>query len=455
MLTPRVLWIAAPAGEILDRARFLLTEAADLASGLRSMEGQEFDVVVVTFPLADSTPAAGLVEEVQQLQPATPVILYAPEATPTQVVSWSRLGAFYVLRHAEADSLLYLAANYKWASEAKPSRPAASDAPWRRSLVGQSQALEQVVQKIHLVAPRRSTVLITGETGTGKEVVARAMHAASPRARFPMVSVNCSALPETLLEAELFGHVRGAFTGAAAQRVGRFEQAHRGTIFLDEIGDMPLNLQAKLLRVLQEREFQRLGSSESVHVDVRVIAATHTDLAKLIEQGKFREDLYYRLRVVELVMPPLRERSVDVALLARHFIAKVCREEELPVKQISNETLERLARHDWPGNVRQLENAVEQAVVLSGDRACLYPADFSLPPRQHRPIARAGGQPLIAVPDGGLDFEQTVGTIERNILEQALKKTRGNKKLAAEMLGLKRTTLSAKLKSLVAVGAAS
>jgi len=272
--------------------------------------------------------------------------------------------------------------------------------------------------------------------------VARSIHAASGRAQVPLVSVNCSALPESLLEAELFGHVKGAFTGATNHRVGRFEQANRGTIFLDEIGDMPFSLQSKLLRVLQEREFQRLGSSETVRVDVRVIAATHADLKSLIEQGKFREDLYYRLNVVPISMPPLRERASDVRILVRHFIDKICREEAIPLKRISNETLNRLAQHDWPGNVRELENAVENAVVLSGERPDLFPGDFPLPRRN------------IAVPDQGLDFESTVGGIERNILEQALKKTRGNKKLAAEMLGLKRTTLSAKLKSLVAAGAA-
>jgi transcriptional regulator with GAF, ATPase, and Fis domain len=265
--------------------------------------------------------------------------------------------------------------------------------------------------------------------------------------------VNCSALPETLLEAELFGHVKGAFTGAINQRVGRFEQAHRGTIFLDEIGDMPFNLQSKLLRVLQEREFQRLGSSETIHVDVRVVVATHANLWELIRQGKFREDLYYRLNVVPIVVPPLRERRSDIRILVQHFIEKICREEGIPTKAISAETLNRLAEHDWPGNVRELENAVENAVVLSGERPGLVPGDFPLPRRKLASALQDGEQPLVAVPDQGLDFESTVGSIERNILEQALKKTGGNKKLAAEMLGLKRTTLSAKLKSLVAAGA--
>ncbi len=214
-----------------------------------------------------------------------------------------------------------------------------------------------------------------------------------------------------------------------------------------------MSIQAKLLRVLQEREFQRLGSSENVQVDVRVIAATHADLTEMIKQEKFREDLYYRLNVVPIAVAPLRERPSDIPVLIRHFIAKVCRQEGIAAKQISRETLERLAAHDWPGNIRQLENAVEKAIVLSGERPALVPGDFPLAPRRHPVAFEAGAEPFIAVPDQGLDFERTVGSIERNILEQALKKTRGNKKLAAEMLGLKRTTLSAKLKSLVAVGA--
>jgi transcriptional regulator with GAF, ATPase, and Fis domain len=369
-----------------------------------------------------------------------------------------RLGAFHVYADGDATSLLYFAANSKWAQEASVV-PVESDAG-RRLLIGESRPMRQIAQQIRLVAPRRATVLITGETGTGKELAARSIHASSARHRFSLVAVNCSALPEALLEAELFGHVRGAFTGAVNHRIGRFEEAHRGTIFLDEIGDLPFGLQAKLLRVLQEREFQRLGSSETIRVDARVIVATNADLAELIKQGKFREDLYYRLNVVPIAMPPLREHSSDIPVLIQHFIERICREENLTAKQVSLETLGRLAAHDWPGNVRQLENAVEKAIVLSGERAALFPGDFPLPPRRHSAVCppaiypHGAAHPLIAVPDQGLDFERTVGSIELNILEQALRKTRGNKKLAAEMLGLKRTTLSAKLKSLVAVGAA-
>jgi transcriptional regulator with GAF, ATPase, and Fis domain len=262
-----------------------------------------------------------------------------------------------------------------------------------------------------------------------------------------MVAVNCSALPENLLEAELFGHTRGAFTGAVQQRVGRFEQAHNSTLFLDEIGDMPLDLQAKLLRVLQEREFQRIGSSETVRVDVRVVAASNTDLAEKVAQGTFREDLFYRLNVVPVTMPPLRERACDIPLLAHHFLEKICRAEGIPIKRIFREALDRLCAYHWPGNVRQLENAVEKAVVLSGDRMDLYPADFPLAAANARKPLGAASSPAL-VPESGLDFEAAVAAFQRNIIEQALQRSGGNKTVAADLLRMKRTTLLAKLRNL-------
>jgi DNA-binding NtrC family response regulator len=450
-LTPKILCITEQPEEfsagILSASTTAVSRAED---GLELLRRHDFDVVLVSLPLADCACAISLLAELQQAQPGTPIVLRAPQASATEVVRLLRLGAFHVYADGDATSLLHCAATSKWLREASAA-PVESDAG--RLLIGESRPMRQIAQQIRLVAPRRATVLITGETGTGKELAARSIHASSARKRFSLVAVNCSALPETLLEAELFGHVKGAFTGAVSHRIGRFEEAHRGTIFLDEIGDLPFGLQAKLLRVLQEREFQRLGSSETIRVDARVIVATNADLAELIKQGKFREDLYYRLNVVPIAMPPLREHSSDIPVLVRHFIESICRHENLAIKEVSAETLGRLAAHDWPGNVRQLENAVEKAIVLSGERAVLFPGDFPLPQRRHPPAYPPGSHPLIALPDQGLDFERTVGNIELNILEQALRKTRGNKKLAAEMLGLKRTTLTAKLKSLVAVGA--
>ncbi len=319
---------------------------------------------------------------------------------------------------------------------------------WENLLIGESHAMRQVSHIIRMVASRRATVLISGETGTGKEMAARALHLAGARRHSRLVAVNCSALPDHLLEAELFGHVRGAFTGAVQNRVGRFEEAHGGTLFLDEIGDLPIELQAKLLRVLQEREFQRLGSSETIRVDIRVVAATNCDLPRRVAEGKFREDLFYRLNVVPIHMPPLRERSGDVGLLADHFVEKICRMEGLEVKRIAPEARERLSGYGWPGNVRQLENAIEMAVALSGQNPLLTALDFPLPALAPRPASLPGCTPVVSVPDGGLDYEQTLAFIERSILEQALQKTGGNKKAAAEMLGLKRTTLLAKVRSL-------
>lgn len=316
---------------------------------------------------------------------------------------------------------------------------------WRLSLVGTSPAMQRTTEIIERVASRRATVLITGETGSGKEMIARALHHASPRAHLPMVVVNAAALPENLIEAELFGHVKGAFTGAIHQRLGRFEQAHRSTLFLDEIGDLPLEMQTKLLRFLQECEFQRVGSSDTQRVDVRLIAATNVDLLQRVEQGKFREDLYYRLNVVPIVTPALRDRIEDIPLLARHFVEKVCALEQIRERTLTPEALDRLQSLPWPGNVRQLENAIEMAVALCGDREELTAADFGVPVQ-----ARSLPAPVreIAAPHTGLDFDQTINQLERQLLEDALRQTHGNKSAAAELLGLKRTTLSAKLRTL-------
>jgi len=323
---------------------------------------------------------------------------------------------------------------------------------WAEGIIAQSGWMREVVEKIRLVAGRRCTVLIGGETGTGKEVVARAIHLASPRAGRKMVALNCAALPESLLEAELFGHMRGAFTGALNQRAGRFEQAHGGTLFLDEVGEMPLSVQSKLLRVLQEKEFERLGSSETMWVDVRVIAATNADLAARVGEGKFREDLFYRLNVVPIHVAPLRERKEDIPPLVQHFVERICREENLPGKEITSEAIELLCGLNWPGNVRQLENAIEMAVALSGERQALFAADFAGLAPVAQKVHGIRGENLLELPESGLDFEETVGTIERGILEQALKKTGGNKTMAAELLCLKRTTLTAKLRSLETAG---
>jgi len=395
-----------------------------------------------------------LLDFLQSCNPTSPVVFWNADMRASEAVRLVRAGAFHCVGHRDSfeDLREHLwSAVEKMRTEEKKRKPAACAEPWRDSLVGTSPAMEAVVETVRLIGPRRCTVLISGETGTGKEMAARALHMASPRASGPFVAINCNALPENLLEAELFGHVKGAFTGAVGARIGRFEQAHRGTIFLDEIGDLPLDLQAKLLRVLQEREIQRLGSSETVRVDIRVIAATNVDLVERIRQSKFRQDLYYRLNVVPLRMPPLKQRDGDIPLLIEHFLRKVCQAEEIPVKSATPETVNRLQDCQWPGNVRQLENAVEMAIALSGDRQALYPSDFGLPsvPSKVIPFELSS----FAGPLDEMDFSTAVAQFERSILERALTRTTGNKSAAAQLLGMKRTTLIMKLRSFETVQA--
>jgi two-component system response regulator AtoC len=313
-------------------------------------------------------------------------------------------------------------------------------------IVGRSRAMRDLFQLLETVAATASTILITGETGTGKEVVARAIHHNSPRRAQRFMALNCSAIPETLLEAELFGHVRGAFTGAVGTRQGRLEQAHRGTLFLDEVGTMSIALQMKLLRVLQEREFERVGDSSSIKVDVRVIAATNADLSKMVADGAFREDLYYRLNVIPVQLPPLRERKEDVPLLVQHFLQKFASDLGRPTMTVSQASLRALMAYSWPGNIRQLENAMERAVALSGGRAQVEIGD--LPPeiqQASEPVPLAGG---LALPEEGVDFERFIADIEREMIRRSLERTNGNKGAAARLLNLKRTTLVEKLKRL-------
>jgi len=455
----RVLWLAPQPGPCLPSwtsagQPLQIESAITPGEALARLAASRFDALVACFPLGGWLPEE-LLEEVQRLDALLPVFLSDPAAGLGDAVRLAKLGAEDCMG-ADFD-LDGLAGRIEAAVEHRRSREllslgaAAAAEPWRKLLTGESKAIQNVCHIVRLVGNRRCTVLITGETGTGKEIVARALHMASSRAHLPLVAVNCSALPETLLESELFGHVKGAFTGAVQPRIGRFEQANRGTIFLDEIAEMPPELQARLLRVLQEREFQRVGSSETVKVDVRVIAASNCNLERRVEEGLFREDLFYRLNVVPVHLPPLRDRPGDVPLLAQHFVEKICRAEQIPLKKIAREAVDRLRQHSWPGNVRQLENAIVKAVVLSGERDTLFPSDFPLPAGLRRLEAAPLSLPSrVALPEEGLDFEETVTGFERSILEQALERTAGNKKRAAEMLRLKRTTLAAKLRSLSA-----
>jgi DNA-binding NtrC family response regulator len=312
-------------------------------------------------------------------------------------------------------------------------------------LIGQSAAMRDLSQLLETVAATSSTVLITGETGTGKELAARAIHHSSPRRNNRFLAINCSAIPETLLEAELFGHVRGAFTGAVGARQGRLEQANKGTLFLDEVGTMSPALQAKLLRVLQEREFERVGDSHTIKIDVRVIAATHSDLARMVAEGTFREDLYYRLNVIPVHMPPLRERRDDIPLLVQHFLQKLAADSGRSALTVSQDAMRRLMAYGWPGNVRQLENVVERAVTFSGTRTQIELHDFG--PEIQQPAANVEATSVM-FPEDGLDFDQYIEGIELSLIKRSLERTRGNKRQAAKLLNLKRTTLIEKLKRL-------
>ena len=428
----------------------ILAESS-LAGGLARLKTTDFGVIVLSLA---ALPCSGdrAFEELQRIAPGTPVIAHHREGAIDDVISLTRFGAFYVLLgELDPQSLAEAVAKANRKSQARLEENAAN-APWRRFLIGQSRAMLQICEIIELVAAKRCTILITGETGTGKEVVAKAMHAASNRAAASLVSVNCTALPATLIETELFGHAKGAFTGAHASRVGRFEQAHRGSIFLDEIGDLPLEAQAKLLRVLQEQEFQRVGSSETVRVDVRVIAASNVDLEQAARERRFREDLYYRLNVVPMQLPPLRERREDIPLLLEHFLEKIRSAENAPPKHISEEAVEYLQQLDWPGNVRQLEHAVQMAFAMSGDRALLCPNDFLTrkPVIAERIIDGSSSREAtpIRVTQQGLDFDEVMSGIELSLLNQALVLSGGNKARAADLLKIKRTTLLAKMKSL-------
>ena len=312
-------------------------------------------------------------------------------------------------------------------------------------IVGRSRPMRELFQLLETVAATSSTILITGETGTGKELAARAIHHNSPRRSNRFVALNCSAIPETLLEAELFGHVRGAFTGAVANRQGRMEQAHRGTLFLDEVGTMSPALQAKLLRVLQEREFERVGDSHTVKIDVRVIAATHSDLTKMVAEGTFREDLFYRLNVIPVQLPPLRDRREDIPILVQHFLEKLSEDAGRSGLTMSQEGMRHLMAYQWPGNIRQLENAVERALAFSMGRTQIELTD--LPPEIQNQTVEAAEAPAW-FPEEGVDFERYIEAIELSLIRRSLEKTRGNKRQAAKLLNLKRTTLIEKLKRL-------
>lgn len=311
------------------------------------------------------------------------------------------------------------------------------------NIVGQSKEIVDVLNLVERVADSDSTVLISGESGTGKELIAKAIHYNSPRANKAFVPINCGAIPGELLESELFGHVKGAFTGAVSNRMGRFEAAEGGTIFLDEIGDLDINLQVKLLRVIQERQFEPVGSTKTLSTNVRIIAATHRDLERSVEEGRFREDLFYRLNVIPIHVPALRERRSDIPLLLNHFMEEFSKNKKRQLDGISNEALETLYNYNWPGNIRELENLVERLTILKSS-GVIDVAD--LPPKYQSASPNPATGVAVQIPENGMDFNSAVDAYENELILKALEKTGWNRNQAASLLRLNRTTLVEKIK---------
>ncbi len=392
-----------------------------------------------------------LVRQIHDLHPDLPCIVVTGYGGAEASVEALRAGAYWYLEKAmdgpQQDVLRRLTAQAlehgRLKAENRRLQHQLHDRYRFDNIVGAETGLREVLGVVERVAQTESTVLVTGESGTGKEVIARALHYNSLRAEGPLITVNCGAIPEELLESELFGHVKGAFTNAVSHREGRFTAAEGGTIFLDEIGDMSPNLQVKLLRVLQDRTFEPVGSSKTERVDVRVIAATHQDLRRAIEEKRFREDLYYRLNVIPIHVPPLRERRDDVALLARYFLDRSTRERASGACKIAEEAVAQLTQYDWPGNVRELENLMERMLILQGDGEIGLD---QLPEEIRRLAAAPETLTPPAVSEAGLSFNEVVDRFEADLILKALEQTHWNKNQAAQLLGLNRTTLIEKIK---------
>ena len=441
--------------EYLEGSGFEVTEASTVAEALEHLEGFAFDVVLTDLRLPDGEGTVVL-EAARARYPEILVIVVTGHGSIRAAVDAIRQGAAdFVTKPfqlAELDLALGRALErQRLQAENTYLREQLRERYRLDQLVGRSAAMQEVFTTLETVAPTTSTILILGETGTGKELVARAIHQLSPRAGERFVALNCSAIPESLLEAELFGHVKGAFTGAVANRPGRFELANRGTLFLDEIGTMPVPLQAKLLRALQQREVERLGEGRPIKVDVRVLAATNANLDEMVRQGTFREDLYYRLNVIPVQLPPLRDRRDDVPLLVRDMLQRLGAQSVPPRTDVtfSQDAMRRLMAFDWPGNIRQLENTVERALALSPGRSQI---DASvLPPdvRGDRPDDRGSS---LSLPEQGIDLERELASVERVYISQALARTERNRSRAADLLGVKRTTLVEKIKRLERLG---
>ncbi len=422
-------------------------EAEDGDEAIAAVRERTFDAVLTDVRMARVDGISAL-RGILEYNPALPVILMTAYSSVETAVEALRLGAHdYLIKPLDFDLLRHTLEraleHSRLSVENRELRRQLTDASAGPGILGRSKAMRDMLQILATVAPTEATVLITGESGTGKELVARALHAGSARAEKPLVTVNCAALAENLLESELFGHEKGSFTGAERRREGRFSQAHGGTLFLDEIGEMPLQLQAKLLRALQEGEVQRVGSDAPITVDVRVLAATNRDLRVEVAERRFREDLYFRLNVITMEVPPLRARAEDIPLLAAHFMERFAARNRKALKGFSAQAMDVLLRYAWPGNVRELENAVERAVILStGDVITERELPLALTD-ERAPLAAVGESAAEGAGSlAGLPLEE----VERRAIAETLREVEDNKSEAARRLGITRATLHNKLK---------
>jgi two-component system NtrC family response regulator len=425
-------------GGFLRKQGFEVADAASGRAAVARFKQEPFDLVLTDQRMPDLS-GLDVLEAVRAASPETAVVIMTAYGTIETAVSAVKAGATdYLAKPLSLDELLHrihqIQDRRHLLTENRELRAALAERHRVEGIIGESGAMQEVLSVVRRVAPSDATVLIRGESGTGKELIAKALHYASPRAARTLVKVNCAALAESLLEAELFGHEKGAFTGAVAARKGRFELADGGSLFLDEIGDLPPHLQVKLLRVLQEREFERVGSSRPVKVDVRLLAATHRNLEALVREGRFRDDLYYRINVVTIPLPPLRERREDLPLLIDHFLRAFADKNGKSIRGLTREARETLLRYDYPGNVRELENLIERAVVLTRDDVIgLTDLPLTLDPQAADPEQGAG---LVAAVEG----------LERRMIREALAKADGIQTRAAELLGIGERVLRYKLK---------
>jgi two-component system response regulator HydG len=421
--------------------------ATDAPQALQALAKSDFDVVVTDYKLPGGD-GLTILRQVKERRPECEVMVITAYGTIELAVEAMQAGAadFITKPFSPEELRVKLEKLFERLWERRELRRLSEENLYLREemedrfhfgeIIGRSAPMQAVFRTIEKVAPQDSTVIIYGESGTGKELVARAVHRASPRRDGPFVRVNCGALTESLLESELFGHERGAFTGAVKRKKGRFELAHRGTIFLDEIGDISHALQVKLLRVLQEREFERVGGEETVSVDVRVIAATHKELRAEVAAGHFRDDLYYRLHIIPIYLPPLRQRREDIPVLVEHFISRLAVELRKPNLRIAPEAVEQLQNYDWPGNIRELENVLERAAVLcEGDTITA----LDLPV-----LGRTGGR-VVELPNQEYNLNEVLESVERQLIERALAHANGVKAEAARLLGIKSSALYYKL----------